>query len=193
MTTEKSLLDHGEKLIWSGKPSAVWFAIRRMLWLLPIAFVFLLISLNLFVVFGRPPVPPQPMDKDTLHRVMFIRGLQEMGVFAGICALLAGLWLWLRAFRTTYLLTNRRIVINTVGVLPRRTSMPLEHIRFIEFRSKLLGPDDLVFNETRRLSLDGWGLRGEGFIAIPDANRVERLVRDAIDQTFATRTRGPWQ
>ena len=60
-------------------------------------------------------------------------------------------------------------------------------------QERLSGPADLVFNETRRFSLDGWGLRGEGFIAIADAKHVEGLVRMAIEKTFATRMRGPWQ
>jgi len=71
--------------------------------------------------------------------------------------------------------------------------MPLEHLRFNELRGGFLGPSDIIFNETMRFSLDGWGVRGEGFIAIPEAIRVERLVRDAIEQTFATRSRSPWQ
>ena len=116
-----------------------------------------------------------------------------MATIFSFYGLLAVLWLWLRAFRTTYMLTNRRVVIDTAGLLPRRTSMPLEHIRFVEFRSKFFGPGDVVFDETWRPSLDGWGRRGEGFIAVPDAARVENQVRDAIEQTFATRTRGPWQ
>jgi hypothetical protein len=192
MMSKTALLDPGEELVWSGKPSAVWFAIRRTVWLLPPAIILLFVSASLFSVLGRPPAPPQPLIGDTLHPAVFIRGVQEAGLFAGFCALVVFLWLWSRAFRTTYLLTSRRVV-DTAGVLPRRTSMPLEHIRYVEFRSKLLGPDDLVFNETRRLSLDGWGLRGEGFIAIPDTARVEQLVRDAVERTFATRTRGPWQ
>jgi hypothetical protein len=107
--------------------------------------------------------------------------------------LMFALWFWWRAFRTTYLLTDRRVVINTPGPIARRTSVPLEHVRLIEFRSKLFGPGDLIFSETQHLTFYGWGPRADGFIAIPDARQVERLVRDAIEQTFATRTRGPWQ
>jgi hypothetical protein len=189
MTIEKSLLDPGEALVWSGRPNAVWFAIRRAWWLLLVAIAFLTASVVLFVKFGRPASPP-PVP-NTIHPIAIIRMFQEMGIGFGVVGALATIWLWLRAVQTTYMLTSRRIVIDTAGVLPRRTSMPLEHIRFIEFRSKVLGPSDVVFNETWRPSLDGWGRRDEGFVAIPDASRVEQMVRAAIEQTFATRTRGP--
>jgi hypothetical protein len=127
---------------------------------------------------------------------MMVVGQIFMGTLAAVLSafsIAAALWLRQRAYRTSYYLTNRRVVIDTAGPIPRRTSIPLEHLRFIELRSRLLGPSDLIFNETRRFSIDGWGVRGEGFIAIPEATRVERLVLDAIEQTFATRSRSPWQ
>ena len=188
MTNDRVSLDPGEELIWSGRPDAVWFAIRRAWWPLLIAIALLTISVTLSLKLGRLPSPADPTDP-----VAIARGLQGMSASFGLIGVLAALWLWLRALRTRYMLTNRRVVIDTAGVLPRRTSMPLEHIRFVEFRSKLLGPDDVVFNETRRPSLDGWGRRGEGFIAVPDAARVEQLIRDAIDQTLTTRAREPWR
>jgi hypothetical protein len=192
MMSEKSLLYAGEELVWSGRPSAVGFAIRRAWWPLLVAIAFLTVSVGLFAKFGHPVSPP-PADPNSIHPIAIIRMFQEMGIIFGVFSALAAIWLWLRAVQTTYMLTSRRVVIDTAGVLPRRTSMPLEHIRFIEYRSKLVGPVDLVFNETGRFSLDGWGLRGEGFIAIADAKHVEGLVRVAIEQTFSTRTRGPWQ
>jgi len=178
MTSETLQLDPGEELVWSGRPNAVWFAIRRAWWLLLMPIALLTVS-----------VAPA----DPAHPVALARGLQEMGTALGVLGALVALWLWLRAVRTTYMLTSRRVVIDTAGLLPRRTSMPLEHIRFVEFRSKLLGPGDVVLNETWRPSLDGWGRRGEGFIAVPDASQVEQLVRDAIEKNFTTRTRGPWR
>jgi hypothetical protein len=60
--------------------------------------------------------------------------------------------------------------------------MPLEQLRFIELQSRLLGPSDVIFNESWRFNVVGWGLRGGGFIAIPDASRA--WSEQAIDQTF---------
>jgi hypothetical protein len=135
------------------------------------------------------PASTDPKVPDSAAIVHTVTGLMA-GL--GICGLSATLWLWFRASQTTYFLTSRRVVIDTAEPLPRRTSLPLEHIRFIEI-SGVLGPRDLIFNETRRITLDGWGPRGEGFIAIPDAAGVEKLIGVAIEQTFAARTRGPWQ
>jgi hypothetical protein len=101
--------------------------------------------------------------------------------------------MWQRAYRTTYHLTNRRVVIDTAGPVPRRTSIPLEHLRLIDLRSNFIGPGDLVFAEVTGFGINGWGKRGEGFVATPEAVHVERLVRNAIDNTFTTRERGPWQ
>jgi len=190
--SEKSLLDSGEELVWSGKPSAIWFAVRRA-WkpsLVGILLLFASISYLLGPAFKQLP----GQSEQSLNNLIAIsRGLYTAAGIVGAGGILAAICLWLRATRTTYLLTNRRVVIDTAGPIPRRTSMPLEHVRFIEYRSKLIGPADLVFNETRRFSLDGWGLRGEGFIATADAKQIEGLVRGAIEKTFATRTRGPWQ
>ena len=96
-------------------------------------------------------------------------------------------------FRSKYLLTNRRLVIDTVGPFAKRISVPLEHVRLIVLRSRVLSPSDLIFLETGQRGFPTWGFKDNGFIAIADATRVERLLREAIDQTFSTRSRGPSQ
>jgi hypothetical protein len=187
---EASPLEPGEVSLWSGKPNAIWFAFRRGWKPLLMAGLFLTASVGFFLHGDRLPVPS---DQKVSELMVIDRAFHELAIIFGVCSLLAVLWLWFRASRTIYTLTNRRVVIDTAGPAPRRTSTPLEHVRFIEVRSGLLGPSDLIFDETRRMSLDGWGLRGEGFIAILDAFQVEKLVKAAIEQTFASRTRGPWQ
>src|SRR5262249_29145383 len=137
-----------------------------------------------------PPLPGYPRD---FPPAMLVRTVQQIAGAFGLFALLAVLWFCLRAYRTSYQLTNRRVVIETASPVARRLSIPLEHLRHIELRSRWLGPSDIVFSEARNFSLEGWGPRGEGFMAIADAERVEGLVRAAIEQTFSTRTRGPWQ
>jgi hypothetical protein len=191
MTNEKSLLDPGEQLIWSGKPKPVWFAMRmasRPL-LAGIGFLVLFVIYSSDVNRGISQIDPKIVQVTIVARIVF-------AIIAGVLSsisVIAALWMWLRAHRTTYQLTNRRAVIDTRGPIPRRISIPLEHLRFVELRSRFFGPSDLIFSETRGFSPDGWGPRGQGFIAITDANQVESLVRTAIDQTFVTRTRGPWQ
>jgi hypothetical protein len=190
MMIEASLLEPGEVCLWSGKPNAIWFAVRRGWKPLLMAIIFLAASVGFFLQTSRLPESAGPQMPEIR---IIARTFHELAAIAGVCGLVAFLWLWFRASRTIYTLTNRRVVIDTVGPAPRRSSTPLEHVRFIEVRSGLFGPSDLIFDETRRMSFDGWGLRSEGFIAIPDAARVEKLVTAAIEQTFASRTRGPWQ
>jgi hypothetical protein len=181
--TELGPLDPGEESIWSGRPSAVWYACRRAGLAFLIGSLALINALAFILASNRLPAEADPKFAPQL----------KMTAIIGLGCILAVVWSWLRASRTIYLLTNRRVVIDTAGPISRRTSIPLEHVRFIELRSMLFGPSDLIFIERRRAGFDGWRLRGDGFIAIPDTIRVEELVRRAIDQTFVTRARGPWQ
>jgi hypothetical protein len=191
MMSEAPQLDPGEVLLWSDRPKTMWLAFRKARQPLLLAIFFLLFASALFGEHRRlPPLPGYPRD---FPPAMLVRTLQQMAGLFGLFGLLAGLWFCLRAYRTSYQLTNRRVVIDTASPVARRLSIPLEHLRYIELRSRWLGPSDIVFSEARNFSLEGWGPRGEGFIAIADAERVEGLVRAAIEQTFSTRTRGPWQ
>jgi hypothetical protein len=115
---------------------------------------------------------------------------QFLFVVLALLFLVVFVWLWLRGARMRYLLTNRRLVIDISGPFAKNISVPLEHVRFIELRSGLFGPDDLIFLETGHRS---WGFKDDGFVAIADATQVEKLLREAIDQTFATHGRGPWE
>lgn len=189
--TNEGTLDAGEQVIWSGKPVAQWLALRRISQPLFIAIMLLTICLLYLYDFSYagPRLQPKHLDMVAVSLTVF-------GAISGIGSLIgftAAVWLWLRTFRTAYYLTDRRVIIDVRGPFGRRTSIPLEHVRFIDLRSGFFGLGDLLFNETQRFSFDGWGIRGEGFMAIPDAARVERLVRDAIDKTFATRSRSPWR
>jgi hypothetical protein len=183
--TEASLLGPGERCIWSGKPDAVWFALRRLCSHGFFYIAFLAIGMSLIAsVFASFPNPTDGHPQANPHFDPFI-------VLVPLCLAAVG-WLWLRGARTKYLLTNRRLVIDTLGPFANCISVPLEHVRFIELRSRVLSPGDLIFLETGRRNWD-WGFKDDGFIAIADATRVERLLREAIDQTFSTRSRGPSQ
>jgi hypothetical protein len=182
MTIEPSLLDPGEELIWSGRPTPIWLAIRRGWWFL----LFGALLVGSYITFLVAPPAHLPTQAAA-------RAIHTWGAIVGIGLLLFGAWLWRRGAQTTYLLTNRRVVVDTAGPMARRMSIPLEHLRFMDLRSRLFGPADLAFNETRVFGIEGWGPRREGFMALPDAAHVERMVRAAIERAFATHGRGPWQ
>jgi hypothetical protein len=184
---EASLLDSGEQVIWSGKPNAAWYAFRRLNSHGLSSFAFFMFTIllftSLFTLLAKPAGAPAPPDPTTV----------KFGVALAFLCLTAIVWLCVCGSRTQYLLTNRRLVIDTLRPSAKRISVPLEHVRFIELRSGLFGPGDLIFHETSQRVFGGWGFRNEGFIAIREAKQVERLLREAIDQTFTARTRGPWQ
>jgi hypothetical protein len=192
MTIDPGVLDPGEELIWSGRPSPMWLAIRRGWWFLIFGVLLVGSFISFLVAPGFARLPAQT-EQSLNQGVIAARAIHTWGAVVGAGLLLFFGWLWRRAARTTYLLTNRRIVVDAAGPMARRMSIPLEHLRFIDLRSRLVGPADLTFNETRVFGIEGWGPRREGFLAVPDAAQVERMVRAAIDQTFATRGRGPWQ
>ena len=192
MPSDAPQLEPGEELIWSGKPIAIWLAIRRAWKPLLAGIGFLIASIGYLLGPELKQLPGQTEQSLNLM-IAVARVFYAAGGIIGASGVLAAMWFCLRATRTTYMLTNRRVVIVTDGPLPRRMTTRLEHLRSMEFRSRLLGPSDLVIGQVRGISLDGWGQRDEGFIAVPDAAHVEKLVNAAIERTFVTQTRGPWQ
>jgi hypothetical protein len=197
MTIEFPWLEPGERIVWSGRPNPLRLAIKRGLW--PCATGLFFLSMAAFTLalgwidWARPPL--KGPEASPLNRLNLLMNLQFgfMGTLLGIGGLvlaLAPAWLWFRARQTVYALTDRRVVIDTTGPCPRRISVLLEHVRFIELRPAANGSGDIVIQETMRPNLDGWGPRGEGFVGVSDAARVEQLLRAAIEETFSSRTRG---
>ena len=187
MTIEVGLLGPGERCMWSGRPHPGWFALRRLG--SHDFFSFACFAGAVFLFMGLAAHLAMPAvaraQADPRSDPFFIGLLLLSGA--------AVVWFWLRGTRTKYLLTNRRLVIDTVGPFAKRISVPLEHVRLIVLRSRVLSPSDLIFRETGQRGFPTWGFKDNGFIAIADATRVERLLREAIDQTFSTRSRGPSQ
>jgi hypothetical protein len=197
MTTEFPWLEPGERIVWSGGPNPRRFSLKRGL--LPFLTGVFFLSVAGFILgvgwidLARPPL--KGPEAAPLNRLSLLMSVQFgfMGILFGIGGLVlasAPVWLWFRARQTTYALTDRRVVIDTAGPRPRRQSILLEHVRFIELRPGANGSGDVVIQETMRPGLDGWGPRGEGFIGVSDAAQVERLLRAAIEETFSSRTRG---
>jgi hypothetical protein len=72
----------------------------------------------------------------------------------------------------------------SVGPFARRFSVPLEQIRFVDTRPSAGDAGSILFKETA--TRDGEGgttISREGFVAIADVDRVDRLLRQAIEQT----------
>jgi len=172
MTSESSLLDAGERLLWSGRPDATHLAIRKgwMTFLFGIPFL-------AFALFWTSAASKGP-GPFMLFGVPFIA--------VGLALVLSPVWYFMRGKETTYVLSPRRTIIDISGPFAARTSMPLNQIRFVELRNAASKFGDVVFFEIVSSHYQSWGNRRDGFVAIASATHVERLLRQAIEKARAS-------
>ena len=168
-------LDSGEHLIWSGHPEPRAYALKKG-WL---TFLFG-IPFFAFAVFWTTTA--SSMAGNGLAAYFWLWAIPFL--LAGLGMLLSPVWHYMRAGRTSYVLTSRRAVIAISGSFPVRTSVPLEHVSFIDAETRAHKSGNLLFREVARNAHYGHGTgpTKDGFIAIRDVENVERLFRDAIAQ-----------
>ena len=166
-------IDPGEQIVWSGRPNAGNYAIKKSVgsfWFGVFFFGFAVFWVNgayyqsglQFALYGAPIV------------------------IAGLAMLLSPLWHFIRGRRTTYLLTDRRAIIDTSGLFPKRLSVPLSQVRFVELKASNRESGDILFRDYVVGGADAQSIKQDGFIAISDATYVDRLVRTAIDKMHNT-------
>jgi hypothetical protein len=182
--SDSSWLDPGEDILWTGRPDPLRLALRQGRWPFLIGVIFLLFAFMFMQMSWQLDADLKRFSKtikatDAPFSPMFFV-FDYIFLVLGLVGVLAPLWFWFRATRTRYALTNRRAVIDNAGPSARFISVPLQQISFIEHRPGAGGFGHVIFREVLRPGVDGWGPRGDGFIAIPDATQVERLVRTAI-------------
>jgi hypothetical protein len=176
MTIEPSLTGPGERLLWSGRPVALRYALRKSMATFLFGLVFF--SFAVFWVHGAAFAECRTAT-DSSGFPFFLYGIPFVAIRAGM--LLSPLWHFWRGQRTRYALTDERAVIDTAGPFARRVSVPLHVIRFVELRgSTPVG--DVVFQESIVSDSNGATARRDGFIAIADAARVEQLLRSTIER-----------
>jgi len=169
MTIDPTLYDRGEKVLWWGKPDPRTYAFRKAWYsfLLGIPFfgfavfwTYMASAGGVFAAFGIP------------------------FLLIGLGMLLSPIWHYVRGTRVTYALTDRRAVIDIAGLMPRRISVPLKQVQFIDLRAGADGSGDVYFREalsTSAMSSRGSFVQRDGFIGVPDVRRVEELLRKAVD------------
>jgi hypothetical protein len=177
MMIDPSLIDPGERLIWSGKPDAPRYAFRKAWY--SFAFGLFFFAFSIFWIVGATN---QGGWEFSWFGIPF--------VIIGACLVLSPLWQIFRATRTTYALTNRRAITDVSGPFPQRTSVPLKQIPFVDVRSSTTGPGHVLFQESVAYQ-NGGATRRDGFIAIADAAKVGQLLRNAIDKTASAGTGNP--
>jgi hypothetical protein len=175
MTIEQDasqLLDPGERLIWSGKPGPLRYALNRGIF----SFLFGLVFFG-FAIFWTI----NAADQSSALFVFF--GIPLL-VF-GLGFVLSPIWQFIRGGRSIYALTDRRAVIDISKVFPRRVSVPLSQIRLIEVRRSATGFGDVLFREIASSVSYGNSISRDGFIAIAEVDHVDQLLRSVIEKGTA--------
>jgi|tagenome__1003787_1003787.scaffolds.fasta_scaffold20921008_4 hypothetical protein len=163
-----SLLEPGERLIWSGRPNADDYAIAKSTASFPFGLLTLVIALIWITTSNQS-------------------GVQQLFGFliltVGLGLVLSPLWSFFRGSRVTYLLTDRRAVIATSGFYPRCTSVALSEMNVVKIELSVKGFGDVIFRESFVPVPDGGNaLVRDGFIATAEATRVALLLRSEIDK-----------
>jgi hypothetical protein len=160
MSIDPALLEPGERVLWSGQPNPLRYMQAKSGIKIMLGFGVLILA----EFWASGPREPK-----------WVAALLYLVAFT---LLLSPLWMAFRAYRTTYALTDRRAL--TVAALPlaRPVSVPLSGVRSVDWRSRPGGLGDVLFGEGPMSAV----ARRRGFIAIRDAETVERLVRSLLPQ-----------
>jgi hypothetical protein len=176
------LTDPGEQLIWQGKPYPARYALRKAAYSFPVGIFFF--GFSLFWIYGAYMAGNKATNQ--LGFAFWMFGIPF--VIVGACMVLSPAWYLLRAMTTTYALTDRRAIIDISGLFPRRTSVPLNQVPFVEVRSSNEGPGHILFQEAAQHYRMGGGIaQRDGFIAIADAAKVGQMLRTAIQKSTDAR------
>ena len=157
----------GEKLIWSGRPSPIAYARRKgtRTFLLGIPFL----AFALFWVAKASEAPGG----------FWLFGIPFVLIGSGL--VLSPLWFYFRAGRTAYALTSTRAIVEMAPPFAKKTSFPLASIRFVEIDGASERAGHVLFFETMARNRHGTTTVRDGFIAIADPERVDGLLRAAVD------------
>jgi hypothetical protein len=164
------ILDPGETLVWTGRPVALSYALRKgASTFFPGIFFF---GFSVFWVWGAS-------HANNNAGPFWLFGIPF--VLIGALMLLSPFWHFWRGLNATYVLTNKRALISISGPFAQRLSFPLHQIPFVDVRPTKDDAGSIYFNETTKKSGDGYRTTREGFVAVQELTRVEQLLRQAIN------------
>ena len=156
------LLDPGETLLWSGHPDLPRYAREKCLpW-----FLFGVILLGLVVL--------SSMAEGSEGKAL------GAPAFAAMVMLLSPVWHLVRGPWATYVLTDRRAIIDIAGILPRRIIVAFGEITRIEVHAPNATINDIGNILFKDLDSSGDGYTPPaGFYAVPDVKNVEQIFKRA--------------
>jgi hypothetical protein len=185
MTINPSLLDPGERLLWSEKPSPVSYALKKGGLTSIFGIPFFAFSLFWIAMAGiaSDRTPNGPAAFFWMFGIPF--------VLIGLGLVLSPLWYYWRGTQATYALTNRRAIIDLGGQFPRSISVPLNQIPFVEVRASADGRGHVLFQEAVTTYYSRPSLpQRDGFIGISKAEHVGQILRTSIDKARETPVSG---
>lgn len=159
-------LDKGERLLWAGNPDPLRYAVNK-----GATALFGILFLG-FAIFWT-------VMASKSGGYFFLWGVPFMLV--GAAVVLSPAFYYWRAPMVAYVLTDRRAVIDTQGPFGSRVSVPLDQVPFVTLKHATGGIGSVMFIENTRQGRRGRSYTTQdGFVAISDAEKVERQMRDAI-------------
>jgi hypothetical protein len=192
-------LDPKEKLVWIGQPDAKLILFRSGGYLAGGAAGLLVALIWLFVALApaKPAATHLPSGKQAATKFQASSLLIPVGLFfVSGCVAAVAVLRWKTATRTCYALTNRRALVYKESLFgPTRDSYsPLEVSGMRRLDSWLAGGSgDLAFRtvqviSTSRNQTGRWSQSVKtvhyGFLAIPQLDEVEKLVRETLIDPF---------
>lgn len=175
--TAQAQLESGERLLWHGKPDPK----RGLLATIPI--VLFAIPWTGFAVFWTAAASGLFFN-DSEPGFLSLFGLFGVPfILVGLGMLTSPYWLYKKAKQTVYALTNRRAIIITGGSTKKIQSFTGNDMGVIERTERANGAGDVMFATIAGKKSD----QPVGFMGIPDARRVERLLLDTFKKENDTK------
>ncbi len=168
-------LAKGERLVWTGQPIPWRFSVSSL------PFVLFGIPFTAFAFFWiavagafRFPGAPGPFGLFALFGIPF--------VIVGLGLLMSPFWMYLKARRTAYAITDRRALVIEPDLWGRIIVRSFEPARLaVLFRTQHAdGSGNLIFQREYRLGGRRAWFVDIGFFAIPEVREAEERVRELM-------------
>lgn len=172
----------GEKVLWTGKPSATAVFRKTLpIWIMGIpwsALTFTMLGILVLAIFFRPPTT---RVIPTWEYFMMGAFLIFVGVFVMIGAGMLGAPFWAawKAGRTAHVITNKRLITVTVGRKIDIKSILPEQLLGFDRQQSADGSGSLTITTGHVRDSDGDRTRlTEDLVGLPDIAKVEKLLRE---------------
>jgi hypothetical protein len=158
----------GEKILWIGYPIPTKFVFRGGIR----GFLFVILFGSYWIAFcGFAEY--DAIKSGNLFMQLWVVPFVIVGLFILTCPL----WVYLRARRTIYVVSNQRLLILNAFPLQSIRSFAPADIGFVEVDARYDGIGSIIFSRTREPDPEGgWIIKEIGFIAISNVREAAKHV-----------------